>query len=152
MAQALDCLGWEKVFHRIRIGPGKAVGFGWLEEKPVFVLPGGPPSNLMGFLQIALPGLMALAGHAQPGLPRINAILAAELAGGKPDWTDFFFGRLEPGEGPPLFHPLPKRSRLTAIAGATAVAAIPEGRDRLPAGAMLRVQLLAGAGGLAGLA
>ena len=64
VAQVLEGLGWEEVFHRIRIGPGKAVGFGMLNKKPVFILPGGPPSNLMGFLQIALPGLLALSGHA----------------------------------------------------------------------------------------
>ena len=94
VAQVLEGLGWKEVFHRIRIGPGKAVGFGTLNDKPVFILPGGPSSNLMGFLQIALPGLLALSGHANPGLPRINARLASELKGREPDWTDFFFGTL----------------------------------------------------------
>ncbi|MGD8837405.1 MAG: molybdopterin molybdotransferase MoeA, partial [Desulfobacteraceae bacterium] len=60
VAKVLDRLGWQQIFHRIRIGPGKAVGFGMLNHKPVFILPGGPPSNLMGFLQIALPGLLKL--------------------------------------------------------------------------------------------
>jgi molybdopterin molybdotransferase len=142
VADVLDGLGWEKVFHRIRIGPGKAVGFGMLKGKPVFILPGGPPSNLMGFLQIALPGLMSLAGHANPGLPRITARLAAAIGEGKADWTDFFFGALESGDGLPAFHPMAKRSRLFAIAGATAVAAIPEGQDHLRAGAVVSVQLL----------
>ena len=49
----------------------------------------------MGFLQIALPGLLALSGHDNPGLPRINARLASEIRDGKSDWTDFFFGTLE---------------------------------------------------------
>ena len=49
VAKVLEELGWKEVFHRIRIGPGKAVGFGILNKKPVFILPGGPPSNLMGF-------------------------------------------------------------------------------------------------------
>ena len=49
VAEVLGELGWQKVFHRIRMGPGKAVGFGLLGHKPVFLLPGGPPSNLMGF-------------------------------------------------------------------------------------------------------
>ena len=39
VAHVLEGLGWQKVFHRIRMGPGKAVGFGMLENKPVFVLP-----------------------------------------------------------------------------------------------------------------
>ena len=142
VAQVLEGLGWEEVFHRIRIGPGKAVGFGMLDKKPVFILPGGPPSNLMGFLQIALPGLLALSGHANPGLPGINARLASELREGEPDWTDFFFGTLEFDDGLPTFYPMKKRSRLSSIAEATAVASIPEGQDHLPEGSVIYVQLL----------
>ncbi len=138
----LEGLGWKEVFHRIRMGPGKAVGFGTLDEKPVFILPGGPPSNLMGFLQIALPGLMSLCGHVNPGLPRVAARLGAELGEGEVDWTDFFYGTLEVNEGLPLFHPMKKRSRLTSIAEAAAVASIPEGRDHLPQWSVISVQLL----------
>jgi len=142
VVQILTELGWKQVFHRIRIGPGKAVGFGMLDKKPVFVLPGGPPSNLMAFLQIALPGLLALSGHANPGLPRTNARLAYDLRGGTTDWTDFFFGTLESDDGVPVFYPMKKRSRLSSIAEATAVASIPEGQDYLPEGSVTTVQLL----------
>ena len=142
MVKVLEGLGWEKVFHRIRIGPGKAVGFGRLEGRPVFILPGGPPSNLMGFLQIALPGLLALAGRADPGLPRVNARLGADIGEGKVGWTDFFYGRLEPGPDLPIFYPQKKRTRLMDIAQAEAVAAIPEGRESLAAGEVVSVQLL----------
>ncbi|MGD0229177.1 MAG: gephyrin-like molybdotransferase Glp [Syntrophorhabdales bacterium] len=142
VVQVLEGLGWQKVFHLIRIGPGKAVGFGILDKKSVFILPGGPPSNLMGFLQIALPGLLALSGHANPGLPVINARLASEIRGREPDWTDFFFGTLELDGGLPTFHPLKKRSRLGSIAEATALASIPEGQDRLLEGSVIHVQLL----------
>jgi molybdopterin molybdotransferase len=142
VSQVLGGLRWKEVFHRIRIGPGKAVGFGLLDKKPVFILPGGPSSNLMGFLQIALPGLLALSGHANKGLPRINARLASQLRGREPDWTDFFFGILEFDDGLPTFYPLKKRSRLSSIAEATAVASIPEGQDYLSEGSVICVQLL----------
>ncbi len=142
VAQVLEGLGWQQYFHRIRIGPGKAVGFGMLYGKPVFILPGGPSSNLMGFLQIALPGLLALAGHANPNLPRINARLAADLEGRERDWTDFFFGRLEEMEGFPVFHPLKGSSRLRDIAEAEAIASIPEGQDNLLEGSVISVQVL----------
>jgi molybdopterin molybdotransferase len=142
VAQVLEGLGWKEYFHRIRIGPGKAVGFGMMNGKPVFILPGGPSSNLMGFLQIALPGLLALAGHANPHLPRINARLAADLKGREPDWTDFFFGRLEEVGGLPVFHPLKGSSRLRAIAEAEAIASIPEGQEYLLKGSVVSVQLL----------
>jgi molybdopterin molybdotransferase len=142
MASVLDELGWRMIFHRIRIGPGKAVGFGLLNNKPVFILPGGPSSNLMGFLQIALPGLLALSGHTGPGLPRINARLASALRGRETDWTHFFLGRLQQAEGIPLFHPLGYRSRLQSMAEATAVAEIAEGMGCLQEGMVIPVQLL----------
>jgi molybdopterin molybdotransferase len=142
VAQVLEGLGWKQYFHRIRIGPGKAVGFGMLDKKPVFILPGGPSSNLMGFLQIALPGLLALAGHADPSLPLINARLAEDLEGRQRDWTNFFFGRLEDGADFPFFHPLRDESRLRSIAEADAIACIPEGQGVLPKGSVVPVQVL----------
>jgi len=142
VADVLERMAWKKVFHRIRMGPGKAVGFGMLGKKPVFVLPGGPPSNLMAFLQIALPGLMRLAGRKDPGLPRINATLASGMREGKTGWTDLFFGTIEETPGLPVFHPMKKRSRLASIAEANAVASIPEDREHLPEGSVISVQLL----------
>jgi molybdopterin molybdotransferase len=142
VAKVFEGLGWQQYFHRIRIGPGKAVGFGMLDGKPVFILPGGPSSNLMGFLQIALPGLLALAGHANPHLPRIDARLAADLEGRERDWTDFFFGRLKKEEGFPVFHPLKDSSRLRAIAEAEAIASIHEEQEYLLKGSVISVQLL----------
>lgn len=142
MAQVLGELGWQEVFHRIRMGPGKAVGFGMLNEKPVFILPGGPTSNLMSFLQIALPGLLRLSGHANPGLTRIKARLALDLKG-EPDWTDFFYGILEyTGDTLPMFYPMVKRTPVADIAKATAVASIIEGKGSLAAGEIINVQLL----------
>lgn len=142
VAAVLDTLGWKQIFHRIRIGPGKAVGFGMLDAKPVFILPGGPPSNLVGFLQIALPGLLALSGHTDPGLPTITATLASRINGKDPAWTDFVFGILGFDNPLPIFHPLNQKSRLSSIAEATALASIPEGWNSLPEGAMVSVQIL----------
>jgi molybdopterin molybdotransferase len=142
VAQVLEQLEWKKVFHRIRMGPGKAVGFGILNDKPIFILPGGPPSNLMSFLQVALPGILALSGHTNPGLQRIKAKLASDLIEGESDWTDFFFGTIKFDKNLPIFYPMEKRSRLASIAEATAVASIPEGQDHLFEGSVIYVQLL----------
>jgi len=141
-AQVLAELGWQEVFHRIRIGPGKAVGFGLLDKKPIFILPGGPSANLMAYLQIALPGLLALSGHANPGLPRIKARLSLDLKG-ESDWTNFFYGTLEHvGDGLPVFNPMRKNVPVTSIAKATAVASLNEGQECLWAGEVINVQLL----------
>lgn len=72
----------------------------------------------------------------------INARLASALKGREMYWTDFFFGTLGVGDGLPVFHPLEYRSRLSAIAGATALASIPEGRDLVAGGSIISVQLL----------
>lgn len=142
VARMLGRSGWKKVFHRLRIGPGKGAGFGLLRDKPVFILPGGPTADLMAFLQIALPGLLRLAGHEQPGLPRLLMRLAGEIGGGPPQWTRFIFGVIENSSELPLFYPLQTRSRLRSMADAQALAAIPEGIDRIAAGTIIPAQLL----------
>ncbi|MBN1964079.1 MAG: molybdopterin molybdotransferase MoeA [Anaerolineae bacterium] len=141
VAGLLDDLGWTMHYHRVRIGPGKAVGFGLLAAKPVFCLPGGPPSNHIAFLQLALPGLLRLAGVEPPGLPTALVELAADLRG-QEDWTQFEHGRLEAVGDGLRFHPLKPRSRLQMMAEADAVVMIPEGVAHIPAGEVVRAQLL----------
>jgi len=142
VANTLNSLGWKKLFHRIRIGPGKAVGFGLLKNKPVFLLPGGPPSNLMAFLQIALPGLLRLSGHNRPALPRVMMKLSDGLTSRHIDWTHFVYGSFRVGNEYTFFEPLKLASRLKSVAVAEGVIAIPEGVKSLPAGAIIPVQLL----------
>jgi molybdopterin molybdotransferase len=142
VARILERLEWRQVYHRIRIGPGKAVGFGMLQEKPVFILPGGPPSNLMGFLQIALPGLLTLAGHRPAGLPVRPVRLATALNGRFADWTQFVYGEIEDRDDGPVFHSLAWKSRLQSMALATAIVAIPEGEVHLAAGSVVNAQYL----------
>jgi len=138
----LDELGWQKIYHRVKIGPGKAVGFGLWQGKPVFCLPGGPPSNLMAFLQLGLPGLLRLAGHKQPGLPEMVVRLAEGVAGQR-DWTQFIEGRLQRVGEELLFYPFKLTSRLQSMASAEGLLAIPEGTAVIPKGTMVRVQVLA---------
>ncbi len=142
VVRLLDELGWWKHYHRIRIGPGKAVGFGLLEGKPVFCLPGGPPSNHIAFLELALPGLMRLGGHQNPGLPRTVVHLSDDIRG-QVDWTQFIHGILEHHPDAILFHSLKyMKSRLRMMAQAEAIVKIPEGTDHIPAGTILEAQIL----------
>ena len=122
VAKILVDLGWKKAFHRIRIGPGKAVGFGMKGSVPVFILPGGPPSNLMGFLQIALPGLHVLSGCQRVGLPVMHAIALSEMRGRARDWTQFVFGKVASDENGLWFDSLGQMARLQSMADASAVA------------------------------
>jgi molybdopterin molybdotransferase len=137
----LDEMGWKKVYHRVKIGPGKAVGFGLYSGKPVFCLPGGPPSNLMAFLQLALPGIQKVAGWMEMGLRERSATLQTDLSG-QIDWTPFIFGQLEQTDDIPFFAPLRIKSRLSEMAIATAIALIPEGISKISRGSQIHVQLL----------
>jgi molybdopterin molybdotransferase len=141
VVRTLETLGWQEVYHRVKIGPGKAVGFGLLEGMPVFCLPGGPPSNYMAFLNLALPGLMKLAGWQQPGLPTLDARLSQEVRG-RIDWTQFVQGNFERRDGQLYFNPLKMTSRLKMMAQAQGLVTIPEGREHIPAGEAVAVKVL----------
>lgn len=137
----LDELGWLKIYHRVRLGPGKGVGFGLWQGKPVFLLPGGPASNQMAFLQLALPGLHRLMGHPLPGLPVRLARLTAAVSG-QGDWTEFIEGRFE-WDGPVLcIRPGKGRSRLGSMAACEGYIKVPEGVETLVAGTVVPVQVL----------
>lgn len=137
----LDRLGWQKIYRQVKIAPGKGIGFGLWQGKPVFCLPGGPPANQTAFIQLALPALLKLAGYRQPHLPEMTVKLAAEVTG-RPDWTQFVEGRLAAKGTDIYFHPLRLASRLQSMAQTEAILAIPEGEAAIPAGAEARVQRL----------
>jgi molybdopterin molybdotransferase len=144
MAKVLDDLGWQKVYHRVRLGPGKAVGFGLLNGKPVFILPGGPPSNLVAFLELALPGLQKLGGCRTPGLAEVPAVLK-EPVSGQSDWTQVLFGTLKHGGQILAFQPDGRpASRLKSMADAEALLLIPEGVDAFSANQKVTIQTLGG--------
>ncbi|MBN2496063.1 MAG: molybdopterin molybdotransferase MoeA [Deltaproteobacteria bacterium] len=139
--RVLEALGWEGIYHRVRMGPGKGVGFGLLEGKPVFCLPGGPPSCEMAFLQLALPALMAMQGQRAPGLPRLPARLA-EAVEAQADWTEFFGARLERRADGLWARPARRASRLQSMSMRDALIVLPEGVRALPDGAQIEVQVL----------
>jgi molybdopterin molybdotransferase len=141
IVQILDDLGWQKIYHRVRMGPGKAVGFGLLHNKPVFCLPVGPPSNHMAFIQLGLPGLQKLAGEPEPGLPQVSVRLAGTLSG-QMGWTQFIPGCLNEENHILSFQSLKYHSRLQEMAHTQAIAKIPEGIEELPVGSTMMVQKL----------
>jgi molybdopterin molybdotransferase len=139
--RVLDEMGWELIFHRVRMGPGKAVAMGMLDEKPVFCLPGGPPSNEMAFLQLALPGLFQIAGRS-PIPFGIKKVRLASGVGGDFTWTQFYQAILERRGEEWWGVPLKMKSRIQSQARAEALIKVPEGVDRLETGDMIEVQIL----------
>lgn len=145
---AVVALGGDFVYHRVRLAPGKAVAMavvGEHGERVVFCLPGGPPSNEMAFLQLALPALLRMSGRAPSPFAAGRARLTAPVSGGHgdPTWTKFFQARLEPGErGELRAIPLVTGSRLVCQARAEALVKVPEGIVGLDAGAEADIQIL----------
>ncbi|MGE5238463.1 MAG: gephyrin-like molybdotransferase Glp [Chloroflexota bacterium] len=141
IVQVLEMLGWEQHYHRVRMGPGKAVGFGFLDGTAVFCLPGGPPSNQTAFIQLVLPALMRMSGSDRMPLPVAQATLAQEVKG-QSDWAQFIYGGLTTREGILTFVPVAMQSRLRAMAEADGLISIPEGVESIHAGARVDVQVL----------
>ncbi|MHC4436881.1 MAG: molybdopterin molybdotransferase MoeA [Planctomycetota bacterium] len=139
--KVLEDMGGSIIFHRVRMGPGKAVALILLNDKTVFCLPGGPPSNEMAFLQVVLPGLFQLAGRIPVPFEDRKATLAKKV-GGQKNWTQFFYAMAEQRFGELFVRPLEIESRLQCQANANALIKVPEGVERLEAQKQIHVQIL----------
>ena len=139
----LDELGWQEIFHHVRMGPGKGIAFGIWDGKPVFCLPGGPASNEMAFVQLALPGILHMGGENRHPLQTVLARLTENLKGRHRAWTEFKEATLssEP-QGYYTVKLYKNRSRLQAIANANCLICIPEGKESLSPGEIVPVQML----------
>lgn len=141
MVRVLEDLGWQGVFSRVRLGPGKAISFGLLADRPFFILPGGPPSHEAAFLLLALPGLLAMAGRRGPVFPRLRANLT-ETISGQADWSQCIQVKLFEQEGRWLARPLKSASRLSSMARKDGLVILPEGVSEKTAGAEVEVLCL----------
>ena len=137
----VERLNWRGLYHRVRMGPGKPVGFGLLQNKPFFFLPGGPPSNEMAFLQLTIPVLLKMTGGNPVLFPFASARLASAVSG-KRTWTDFVHARLENRQDQLWVHPAKLKSGLQSMARKEALIIIPEDCNELTAGETIAIQLL----------
>lgn len=136
-------LGWREIFHRVRMGPGKGIAFGLWQGKPVFCLPGGPASNEMAFLQLALPGILRMGGDHRHPLWTVSARLTEDVKRRNRAWTEFKEATLfQDPEGNYQVKLYGERSRLQAIARAQGLVCIPEGVDSLKSSQIVPVQVL----------
>ena len=141
MLKVVETMGWQGIFHRVRMGPGKPVGFGLLADRPFFILPGGPPSNEMAFLQLALPALMKMSGAAPEVFPELQARLQADVSGAK-RWTNFIHANLAYDGKEHTVTPVKLPSRLKSMARKNAIVVLPEGVSRLKKGMPVKTQIL----------
>jgi molybdopterin molybdotransferase len=110
-------IGWREIFRSVRMGPGKGTAFGLLGDTSVFCLPGGPPSNEMAFLQLALPGILCRAGFTKPPFPTLKARLVSTLCGRGDGWRQIIHGSLsQDSAGQLLVSPSRLDSRMATMA------------------------------------
>jgi molybdopterin molybdotransferase len=142
---ALDALGFEEIFWRVAIRPGKPLLFGTLRGKPVFGLPGNPISTMVTAEVFARPALEKMGGARKPAeaFPE-TGVAVAEFE--KPRaLRHFLFCSLESGEGgaPGLRVIEPQGSAMLAMgAKADALAVGPVGVARIEPGMELRFKRL----------
>ncbi len=137
----LDDLGWQGVYHKVKMRPGKGAGFGLLKEKPFFLLPGSPSASETAFTQLALPGLLAMEGCTHSPFPLVRA-RALETIRGDKEWTQFFDVRFTIGENGATVQPIRQGSRLRAMAQKEALMVLHEGREEVAEGEETNIQLL----------
>jgi molybdopterin molybdotransferase len=92
-------LGFEILFSRVAMRPGKPTVFARRGSNLVFGLPGNPVSTFVAFENFVRPALARLCGHKKPDLPRIRGELMQDLrqVPGRtsflPSWVSFEDGQ-----------------------------------------------------------
>lgn len=135
-------------FGRIRMKPGKPLTFATVEEGGrktlLFGLPGNPVSGLVTFYLFVAPALRKLAGHRDPYLPRVQAVLAQPLRldAYRPEYhraTLAWDAGLHDGKGGYLASSTGSQasSRLLSMRTANALLELPQAEGELPAGAVV---------------
>ena len=147
---ALARIGAKFHFTGVRIQPGKPLVFGEIPHgqrtSPLFGLPGNPISSAATFLLFGSRILGALAGDARGG-PRFALAQLGKDVKGKPDLTRFVpsFCTFDPSAGElPEVQTVPSQGSgdLASFSRANCFLVVPEGTDRLRAGATVRILLI----------
>lgn len=131
-------------FDKIALKPGKPTVFGIAPDgTPVFGLPGNPVSTMVTFELFVRPALAKMAGTNRPGRPYLHAVLKGPLASRGPRRA-YLPGWLEPDNekgGLPAAHPITTRGSgdIVAFSKANALLVLPEDKELLEAGEIIRV-------------
>ena len=131
-------LGDRLDFLQVAMQPGKPQGFGRLDDRPVFCLPGNPVSAIVSYLVLVEDALLTMAGR--PLVDRWEQAVAAEgwrSPGDRAQYVRVVLAddgvRLAGGQG---------SYQLSALAQATALACVPVGVASVEPGDRLRVRRL----------
>jgi molybdopterin molybdotransferase len=129
-------------FYKVAMQPGMPQGFGHIEGKPYWGLPGNPVSVFVSFEVFVRPALMKMLGRTQLGRPEINARLTREVRGPK---GKLQFARVVVARGADGWAATPTGARgsnlISTVSRANGLAMIPPGTETAPAGSEVRVMV-----------
>jgi molybdopterin molybdotransferase len=129
-------------FFRVAMQPGMPQGFGHIEGKPYFGLPGNPVSVFVSFEVFIRPALLKMMGRRQLGRPEVTARLEEDVTGPRGKTQ---FARVLVRRGPDGWVARPTGGRgsnlIATVARANGLAVIPPGVETAPAGSEVRVLL-----------
>ncbi len=138
-------MGAEQDFWRVAMRPGKPNACGRIFGMPWFGLPGNPVSSAISFLQYVRPALRAMLGAQGLFLPVVSARLEHRVRS-REGFLFLLRGVLEFDAGEPGYRVRttgPQGSGiLSSLSQANGLIVVPEDRDALDEGEMVRVQLL----------
>ncbi|MGZ8571887.1 MAG: molybdopterin molybdotransferase MoeA [Actinomycetota bacterium] len=129
-------------FYKVAMQPGMPQGFGLVEGKPFFGLPGNPVSVFVSFEMFVRPAMLKMMGRSHLVRPEITATLSDDIRGPKGKKQ---FARVEVVRGKDGWTATPTGGRgsnlISTVARANGLAVIPAGTEAAAAGSKVRVML-----------
>ena len=129
-------------FYKVAMQPGMPQGFGHIETKPYFGLPGNPVSVFVSFELFVRPAMLKMMGRTQLDRPEVTAILATEVSGPKGKMQ---YARVAVERGDEGWIATPTGGRgsnlISTVARANGLAMIPPGTGTAPAGSQVQVMV-----------
>jgi molybdopterin molybdotransferase len=117
-------------------------GFGFVEGKPFFGLPGNPVSVFVSFEMFVRPAILKMMGRTNLDRPEITATLTGEIGGPR---DKSVFARVEVSRGPDGWTATPAGGRgsnlIATVARANGLAFLAPGVERAGPGERVRVRL-----------
>jgi molybdopterin molybdotransferase len=122
-------------FYRVAMQPGMPQGFGHVEGKPYFGLPGNPVSVFVSFEVFIRPALLRMMGRKHLFRPEVRARLTEEVVGPRGK-TQFARVLVRPTEGGYEATPTGGRGSnlIATVSRANGLAIVPPGTERAAPG------------------
>jgi molybdopterin molybdotransferase len=129
-------------FYKVAMQPGMPQGFGNIEGKPYFGLPGNPVSVFVSYEVFVRPAVMKMMGRTQTERPQITATLTEDVKGPK---GKLQFARVNVERGDKGWVATPTGARgsnlISTVSRANGFALIPAGVELAPRGSQVRVMV-----------